>query len=288
MVDFLTPVSTTTVRRSKSPEPLLEATTTKRSVGITEHVDISTPEQISKALKNQPDFPTVSKILKSLANNKDGFNLIVPGPVSAQIVDTLVNNTIPDYWNTFKEERKVEKDLISCLRNANGIGAILSRLRPLIADCRQKKRLNNTRDPSAHIKDLLDVLEKILAGDNTRTRRGLLNGDYTSHKIAEDIWIHGQNPTQKKLMWREYVTQVASGRILSAVAEAEDVLKERGSSRTASWVASGPEYASWLGRNLAVIMDEGDWKEAVTDLFAKALGLGYLGLFSIPQGSCLC
>lgn len=271
MADFLTAVSTTTVKRPKESEPLLQASTQNTNKN-TKNIDLESPEQISRILKNQPDLETVGKILKHLASQagkRDGFNLVTPGPVSAQIVDTLVVNTIPDYWRTFKDTGGHGRDLIKCLQNGNGLGAIITRLRPLIADCRQKKPVGNTRDASGHIEDLVDVLEQILSED------------IVSNRIWDDIRTHAQNPTQKTLMWREHVAQVASGRILAIVAEGEDVLKERGSSRRASWLASGNDYASWLGRNMAVLMKENiaveESASAVTDLCSKALGLGYLG-----------
>jgi telomere length regulation protein len=274
MSDFLTPVTTTAAKRGKDSDKQLDTLPTSSVEGrCVETVTIESPDHVSKILRGQPDLQAVSKILRyltSASKGKSDFNLVTPSAVSAQIVDALVSQTIPDYWKSFKESRPLVKELISCLRSANGLGAILSRLRPLIADCRQKKSLNNTRDPSAHIEDLIDVLENVLFGDRTSTQ------------IYQEIQKYSQNPTQGKLMWKEYVSQVASGRILGLVAEAEDVLKERGTSRRSSWLGTGRDYALWLGRNIAVLMkealSEADSLSAVTELCGKAVGLGYLGL----------
>lgn len=275
MADFLTALSTTTVKRSKDPKPVIEAASTARTgEDQREVVDLDSPEDILKVLKSQPYLETVGRILNHLADGidrRDGFNLVTPGPVSASIVDTLVTSTIPDYWRIWKEGAGHLRQLVRCLQSANGLGAILGRLRPLIADCRQKKPAENTRDSSVHIEDLIDVLEHVLRGDNPTSQ------------IWNDIRNHAQNPIQKKLMWKEYVAQVGSGRILSIVAEAEDVLKERVSSRKASRLANGKEYASWLGRNIAVLMREIPTSEpdfAVQEICARALGLGYIGMYS--------
>jgi telomere length regulation protein len=271
MDDFLTAVSTTAVKPTKEPEPIIEPTATKRNRRIKE-LNLHSPEEISNILKTQPSLESVDKILNHLATESrrtGGFSLVTPGPVQAQIVDTLVRNIIPDYWRTLIEAGKLQNLLVECLQNANGIGAILGRLRPLIADCRQTKPVDNTRDASEHIIELLDVLDRILSDDGV------------SSQIWVSIQTHAQNPIQKTLMWKEYVLQIASGKILSLVAEAEDVIKERGSPGKTYWCGNGKEYASWLGRNIAVLLrrnvDVEDFMVAVTELCGKVLSLGYLG-----------
>src|SRR5688500_9345118 len=117
MADFLTAVSTTAIKRSAAPEARLE----KRQP---ETVNMESPEEISKILKNEPDIRKVEKILRHLAacsSKKDGFNLVTPGPVSAQIVDTFVVNIIPDFWKILKDSKMSSKDLVKCLQNANGL-----------------------------------------------------------------------------------------------------------------------------------------------------------------------
>ncbi|KAF2799128.1 hypothetical protein K505DRAFT_295246 [Melanomma pulvis-pyrius CBS 109.77] len=265
MTDFLTPVST--VKRSKESKPITKQVheeTKPQSFAVT------SPEGALEALKDQPDIKIVGNVLRYLATEsrkKDGFNLITPEPLSASIAYTLATITIPDYWRAFKETGQNGKQLVRCFSNPNGLGAILSRLRPLITDCRQKKPVGSTRDSSGHIEDLLDVLNEALAEDRV------------SSQIWKDIQDHAQNTIQLRLMWKEYVAQTASGRILSLVAEAEDVLKERGISRTSSWLGNGNEYASWLGRNIAVLMRDNieveDSVLAVTEICGKALFLGF-------------
>ncbi|ORY08854.1 telomere length regulation protein-domain-containing protein [Clohesyomyces aquaticus] len=269
MDDFLTPVFTTTVRLSKEPAPGIDQSAQHDgTMAVTTKYD--SPEEAYKFLKDQPDFDTTGKLLRYFLGefpNKHGFSLATPGPLQAQVVDVLVTITVPDYWRTFKRANRNVLELVRCLRNPSGLGAIISRLRPLIDDCRKKKPVDQTRDPSAHIEDLLDVLENILDNDNI------------SSQLSNDIRSHAQNPIQSKLMWKEFVVQTTSGRILSVAAEAEDILKQRGISRQESWLANGNAYASWLGRTLAILMrdkiGEAESVVAVTEMSGKALTLGY-------------
>ncbi|KAF2468184.1 uncharacterized protein BDR25DRAFT_290857 [Lindgomyces ingoldianus] len=269
MGDFLTPISTTTVKRPKEPESWNSRSPHSCSTAI-EVPTLESPEEAYKLLKDQPSLDAVGQILRYFAvesSKRAGFSLITPGPLQAQIVDTLVTTTIPDYWRIFKDNNRNLKQLVKCLQNPSGLGAILNRFRHLIDDCRKRKPVDQTRDASVHIEDLLDALGEIL------------NGDRTSSQIWDDIQAHAQNPIQKRLMWREYVAQTTSGRLLSTAAQAEDILKERGISRKESWLANGKEYASWLGRTMVTLMRDNialdESVSAVVDICGKALTLGY-------------
>jgi telomere length regulation protein len=276
MDDLLAPMNKITAKRGadfeRQPDTLPTRSVEARSDNPK---NIESPDQVSQILRNQPDLHTVSSVLNYLTSTSDSgddFNLVTPSPVSAQVVDILVSQTVPDYWRSIEESSHLAKQIVSCLRSANGIGAIFSRLRPLIADCRQNKNVENTRDATSQIEDLIDVIEKVLSGHRT------------SSQIWQDIQKHSRNPTEGKLMWNEYVAQVASGRILSLVAEAESILKQKESSHPPSWLGTGKDYAAWLGRNIAILVKEAQSKDGVSaaigQLCGKAMALGYLGLSS--------
>ncbi|KAH7123780.1 telomere length regulation protein-domain-containing protein [Dendryphion nanum] len=261
MDDFLTPVATT-VKRSTASKPLIEETSTKDQALTNKQPKSWSPDGVSEALKNKPDLATLGDILKYLASSNEtkGFNLVAPGPVSAQIADTLVSTTIPDYWQTLKQYKSHSNRLIECLRNPNGIGAVSSRLRSVTNDSRASKA-------NTDIEDLLDVLAQILADDST------------SSKILKDTQTYAANSIQQKLMWKEYIAQVSSGRILGLTGAAEDVLKKVEPTRKSSWLAIGHDYAQWLGGNMAVMLQDhfkdGMPSDAVAEFYGKALGLGY-------------
>ncbi|KAJ4345220.1 telomere binding protein [Didymosphaeria variabile] len=267
MDDFLTPVSTTKVKRTQDSKPLLKEIGS--TVNSKSSVIVDSPERALEVLKEQPDLESIESVLEYLVaetERQDGFHLVLPGPVAANIVFQLINTTLQDYWQILKDKKPQLKQMTRCLRNPSGIGNVITRLRPLIADCRQKKAVGETRDSASHIVDLLDFLERILHGEQCLTQ------------VWADIKTHGKNAARKKMMWKEFVAQVASGRIVSLAAEAEDVLKEKQVSRKSSWLADGSSYATWLGRNIAHLSamerDE-DSASIVVDVCSKALTLGY-------------
>ncbi|CAA9964536.1 telomere length regulation protein [Pyrenophora teres f. maculata] len=260
MTDFLTAVST---KKIKDNKPLIREveSLSKQEDAAT----IASPKAALEALKNQPSREAFGNILKYLSS--EGFSLLLPEPLNASIAHQLVNDTVPNYWRVIKTSADA-KQLGKILRNPTCLGHLVTRLRSLIADSRQKKAPGEARNTSEHISDTLDVLDLVL------------NGNETTHLILKDVLTFATNPIQQKLIWREYLAQAASGRLLSIAAEAEDVLKKgEEASSSSSWIADGNEYAAWLGRNIANLIEHGDQNEvyvaAVVELCSKALSLGY-------------
>ncbi|CAN9341425.1 unnamed protein product [Alternaria alternata] len=260
MTDFLTAVST---KKVKSPEPLIQEV---RSLDIQEDaLFVNSTESALGVLKNQPNRKTVNKVLSYLTT--EGFSLLLPEPLNASIAHQLINDTIPNYWRTIEGSIEVSK-LEDILRNPTGLGHLNTRLHSLIADSRQKKAPGDARNTAEHIADTLEILSSVLSGYET------------SHRVLQDVLTYGKNSTQRKLIWKEYLAQVASGRLLSIAAEAEDILKKSdGFYQDAVWVADGKEYAAWLGRNIAILLERSSSSEegltAVIELCSKALSLGY-------------
>jgi len=260
MADFLTAVST---KKVNTPKPILQEI---NSLSIQDAVRIDSASSALEALKSQPSQETVTNALKYMTS--DGFSLLLPEPLNVSIAHQLVNDTIPHYWKTLRGSSQ-QKIFAKILRNPIGIGHIITRLRSLIADCRQKKAPGEGRDTFEHIDDLIDLLDKVIQGNDT------------SRLVLQDVQAYGKNAMQKKLIWREYLGQTASGRLISIVAEAEDVLKAQQTSRKACWIADGSAFAEWLGHNIAALASVKDMTEehmsAVVDLCSKALTLGYTG-----------
>lgn len=260
MADFLTAVST---KKTKDAEPLVRDV---KDLNIRDTVPINSADSALKALKNQPGRGTVNNALNYMTT--EGFSLLLPEPLNASIAHQLVNDTLPNYWKSLKKSPQ-EKLLAQVLRNPIGLGHISTRLRTLIADSRQKRSPGEARNTLEHIEDILDVLRRILHNDDT------------SKLILQDVLAYAKNDFQKKLIWKEYLAQTASGRILSITAEAEDVSKKNETSRTASWIADGNMFAAWLGRNIAALVntsnESSEYRSAVVELCSKALGLGYTG-----------
>ncbi|USP77039.1 DNA replication checkpoint protein tel2 [Curvularia clavata] len=261
MADFLTAVST---KKVSSNEPFIQEV---KSLNIQEDaVTTDSAESALRALKNQPSRGTLNNVLEYFT--AEGFSLLLPDPLNASIAHQLVNDTVPNYWRSIKGS-KAANQIGKILRNPTSLGHIVTRLRSLIADSRQRKKPGEERNTAEHISDTLEVLELILHGDDT------------SFFILKYVLSLGKTDIQKKLIWKEYLTQVVSGRLLSVTAEAEDVLKKSSDvSRASSWVADGKKYAEWLGRNLAVLLERSpeseDYLTAVVEFCSKALGLGYI------------
>jgi telomere length regulation protein len=265
MTNFLTPIST---KKVKDVGPLVREV---ESLNIEEDaISIDSAESALGALKHQPSRGTVNNVLSYLTTG--GFSLLLPEPLNASIAHQLVNDTIPNYWRILKSSAEV-REIQQILRNPTGLGHLITRLHSLIADSRRKKAPGEARNTSEHISDALDILELVVRDSET------------TYLILQEILVLGKTSVQKKLIWREYLAQAVSGRILSIAAEAEDVLLKSGTSRSASWIADGNEYAAWLGRNIAILIEHGNQHEeyltAVVDLCSKALGLGYTGMSTI-------
>jgi telomere length regulation protein len=257
MADFLTAVST----RKVKPEPVAEI----QSLSIKDAVAVDSAESTLDALKNQPDSNTLSSILKFLSRPKT--SLLTPEPVYASIAHQLVSDTLPNYWRVLEQRPSWAPDanvLPRILRNPTGIGHLITRLRSLITGSRQ----GNT---SELIADVLGVLDRVFDTN-------------TSYLVWRDIQAFGKNDVQKKLMWKEYIVQVGSGRLVSVVAEAEDVLKGQTSDREASWIADGNRFADFLARNIVNMLQRGgenaECLAAAVELCSKVLGLGYTGELS--------
>jgi telomere length regulation protein len=266
MTELLTAVST---KKAKAQEPLLQEV---KSSSIQTAVHVDSAKSALEALKSQPSQETVTDVLRYMTTI--GSSLLLPEPWSASIAHQLVNDTIPHYWRPFHKLPQA-KLLAKVLRNPTGVGHIITRLRTLIADSRQKKAQGENRDAAEHIEDMIGLLD------------GIYCDEHTSSIVLRDIQVYGKSAIQRQLIWREYLAQTASGRLVSIVAEAEDVLKSKSTTRIVSWLADGSAFAEWLGRNIALLMKGSDMREedvsAVTELCSKALTLGYTGQSKSPD-----
>ena len=263
MDDFLTAVST----KKTVSKPAIEKI---QDLSVQDAVTIDSPQTALRALKSQPSHATVTNILNFLSGTK--VSLVISEPVYASVAHELVGNTIPNFWRVLKHHSKDANSIASTLRNPTGIGHLLTRLRSLIAESRQRKAAWTTQDVSNFIEDTLDVLDQVLSGDDV------------SFYVWREIQDFGKNDIQKKLMWKEYLSQVASGRVLSIRAEAEDVLKGRGVDNSPS---SGNDFAIWLGRNIVYMLTTSNTSEtyftALVELSSRTLSLGYTGGIICPR-----
>lgn len=235
------------------------------------------PNQIIDVLRSQPSSEQVSAVLAAL----DPFNktkihnvdIRVPGPVSAQILQTLVSTTIPDHWaSVVGNEKKLKSPkiraaLLRCLSSVAGIGSLVARLRSLIASARASSQQTQGSSSHSAIQDTLSVLAALVEPK-----------DFLLRLYSDNLSLY-DNHTRQKVSWNELVSLIASGKIVSTAAEALTVANEIQLS-SITWVGDGRLYASWLGVNISHfiskldVSDESGWS-FVASFTERALSLGY-------------
>lgn len=250
-----------------------------------EHVSVTSPEDALEALRSKPDLRLLAKILRWLAidSQKDhNFTIKRPTSKTVQIIFVLVNDIVPNFWQLLKAEgasrhSKEKRLLVKCLRSVAGIGAVISRLRLLITQLKDSP--SQTKVPVAArarpMYELLEVLEAIL------------NGEDTISSIWRDVDACIEVSSPKFLQWKELLSLLASGRLLSIASEASRCLNDTNLTIGDSyWVGDGIRYSSWLGSNVQFMSKElptndTEGRKALSQLFSKALNLGYKGLHVI-------
>ena len=278
MPDLLTTLHTRTRDQAEHPEGQLVPVVShqpKRPVFA-----IKSPEDVLEALKAKPDYATLSRALRWLnrpLTHDDEFNIKSPGPKATQIIFTLVNDTVPDYWETLRSEGGHEKGLlVQCLRNVAGIGAITSRLRFLLTLLKdiQKPAPVTSVSKAQPVEILLNFLETVLASEEIIT------------VIWRDIEDCNLPSFQKSLQWKEFSSLMASGKVLSTASEASLAVGDLSSSvNNTYWISDGSQYVAWLGRciqHTSKALTDGDveGQRALSQLLSKGLTLGYTGLHS--------
>jgi telomere length regulation protein len=242
--------------------------------------DISS-QQLIQILKSHPSTEELAAALAALDpfNNSrkiQELDIRIPGPTTAQILQTLVSTTIPDHWTALdgnNRKAKVAKcraALLRCLSSIAGLGSIVAQLRTLIASSRAVAHKAEGSNNHLMTRDLLSVLAALLEPKDFLTR------------IYTDISSLYDNQTQQQVAWREFVSLIAAGKILSTAAEALAVANASEPMSSVSWIGDGPRYAVWLGENIAhlaskiKINDENGWTSLAL-LTGRALSLGYAG-----------
>lgn len=276
MEGLLTPVKTI-ISDKTSAEPHLAVLEFKSPNGQPKNGTFQAPEDILNALKSKPDSELLTRVLRWLdpgAVKPDQFNTKIPSPKTAQIIFLLVSETIPDYWVTWQRADNPtllnqKKLLLRCLSSVSGLGAVAARLRVFIdlkEDARSEAKVTQGSKSKA-LEELLDVLESLLQGKKFISR------------ILTDISSLISIPSQRTLLWKDFITTIAGGRVLSLAAEADHVVNQSSpDSRQRCWLGDGSQYSSWLGQNLAYsLIGHVQNLEALTQLFSRALKLGHVG-----------
>ncbi|KAL4990172.1 telomere length regulation protein-domain-containing protein [Aspergillus falconensis] len=267
-----------TVREEKSNDVGSE---TKEATPTVEFSSDSwSPAQILSTLKSKPHHEELSRVIFALDPFRKGaptstIDIRVPSPVSAQLLNALVAITIPDHWESINASKgsatgdaKLRAALLRCLSSVPGISCLVTQLRSLIAQSRASSRQADASGSGHRIRNILEVISTLLKPTDLVWR------------LYCDIDLVYGNATLKQVAWKELVSQLAAGRVLSISAEAISLSGGSGLLDKISWVGTGPQYAWWLGSNIShmtsklSVGDEEQWK-AVASLTGRALSLGY-------------
>lgn len=237
--------------------------------------------QIIDLLKSRPTADEFSTILTALdpfnsSRTVQGFDIRIPSPATAQILQLLVSTSIPDHWRTLNAKGRTSKDaknraaLLRCLSSVAGIGSLVAQQRSLIATARAMSMQAESSSSKLVIQDILSVCAALLEP------RDFL------YRLKSDISLIYDDQTRRQVAWRELVSLIAGGKVLSTAAEALTLVEHSESLHSISWVGDGARYTSWLSGNIAYLtsklkVEEGsDWS-SVALLTGRGLSLGYSG-----------
>ena len=245
--------------------------------------DLKSAEGIREALRSQPSLEILAKCLQWLAHTSSRaseFNIKVPSAQAAPIVFLLANDILANFWPVLKESPVVEDsnpraNFLICLRSLAGIGILTTRLgiltQALKDGVKTKPTLDKRSSESVHASETIDFLQ------------ALLEEDRFIYNVWQDVEQLIAKPIQRELAWKELVTWLSSGRLVTIAAEASAVntpapLVEK----EGQWVADGSRYVKWLGRNImTTALKLGSKDPAQTkklaELLKKSLSLGYSG-----------
>ena len=276
MQDLLIPVTTRTLAK-----PLVQADASQVSSSSAEREDVQlrSADDVIRILRSQPSAERVYVVLHWLdtGSKKDGdHDIQVPSTRASQIIFAIITEVIPHYWGALRDsddlgQVKLRKVLLRCLRSVAGIAAIVNRLRILLKE-RSKQRKSDNAGNVQLIGDLIEVLERIMKRENLTS--------YTWSSLKRRV----SSEPKRTLLWKEFSSLIAGGRILSLAAEVVHTINTATASIIeATWLSKGIEFAAWLGRNISYSLngmqeDDQDEGKAVAQFFSKALTLGYTGM----------
>jgi telomere length regulation protein len=231
----------------------------KEQVPVIASINIKDHRSLLEALKNEPDLATYQAAIKYIQNDKD-LNIKIPSSKVTPILQLLVQDVIPNYWEQLVSDSSLQKLLyqtVFCLKSLPALGAIIARLKALA----KSKESNSYIDTQAV--SLIQLLERIFDND-------------LFSQIWNEINKCDASLTQKTLLWKEFITIVAGGKVISTAAEIEANLQKSTSKHLETWLANGSKYALWLATRLPSIP-----LEKSAQVLAKSLSLGYTGSYGM-------
>ncbi|KFA46398.1 hypothetical protein S40293_08574 [Stachybotrys chartarum IBT 40293] len=286
MDELLTPVSTKyTTSRKDSDGLLTEISSAKHQVPAPrpQTTSISSPQEALETLRSQPDYPSLSAVLRFLTRKDQdarSFDLHTPSPKSASIVQALVVDIAPNYWNllaegssshdgddnTLKGVSPEAKLLLQCLRSLTGINAIYARVAALNQEIGNSNDTSKRPDLPMHLTLYLDLLA------------ALLNGNESLKALWTASTKHLPDPRLVRVQSQSLLSQIAGGKLLAVAAEAAAKLGQDQLGPLTRWLANGSEFTKWIARNIATwapSCSTDDELQFCYGLLQRGMSLGY-------------
>jgi telomere length regulation protein len=275
------------VRKSEITTP----TTTKSSLA-----HASSPEEALEILKSEPNHEVLISTLNYLNRRTSNLDIRSPGPLASQLIQVLVSEIVPTFWNVLLEasqdERRSKKNtksgrsdvdvLLDCLKSVSALSAITLNLKQLTQLLKSKqKQLGGKNSVEESLKSVLQLTEALLQGEC----------------FVQDIWNNitrtSSNDLSRKASWNELLT-LLGGKLVGIVAEAEVILQTNSKeSSIKTWISDNVQYANWIAQNIsawtiALPASEAAGRKAVGELLSKSFRLGHTGkaVQSPFAGSC--
>lgn len=243
--------------------------------------ELQSLEQALEVLRSCPQRQVLLKVLESISGALDIHSHT---PLTSQIIHALVNDIVTDHWSVLNDDksgngRKTKGLIVRLLSGVGGVSAIATRMRLLInmkVESSPKIQLSES-GRAALLAELLSLLELVLERD-----------DFLS-SVWSNLNTSLSEPQRRWLLWKELITLLGNGRILSTASEA-DLFVARGSPtiHKRSWISHGIEYSAWLGRNLGRFIEgspgtDAYHKKAWAQMLERATSLGHTGRQFKPQ-----
>ena len=288
------PIKTVAVSRTKpSSNGTVEASSDASTAPNTK--ELFSPEEALYKLRTSLDHVTLRQcieIIKPQAVDPKQFNIRRPGPLAAQLLKQLVSSTIPDFWRNLddpsrygksKERKKPgsnvnraiseeQRLILQCLCSVSGLGALCSEIRLYQSTAERPGKSNEAVNLSYNLSILLEVLKM------------LVHSDDFLHNIWSDLKALCSTTNQCLVQWKELMSIIASGKLLSIAAEAYDTVDKTGCEVSdISLIVDGRKYAAWVGRNLVSMAQElpqiaeEPW-DALSQFLGRSLSLGHKGM----------
>ncbi|QDS68262.1 hypothetical protein FKW77_010626 [Venturia effusa] len=233
---------------------------------------IESPDDALQTLRESPSWTQVQEVLIFLTRAPHGsFNIKQPGALAGQIIQALITQTLPDFWAVLRKEKapsSAKSMLAAALLSVSGLGAMVSRLKVLTVACNSAAMPGRSSVSPSQLRSVLEIFEEILRAENMFT------------SVWTDCVLLSESSLQRTVLWKEFISLVASGKLVSSFAEAEHVLIKFGEKHKPSWVSRGIEYTRWLAQNIShmvkmVNINDLEILSASKMVFSKALTLGY-------------